>query len=559
MTALESSRTQELFASATKAFQQERYVDSIALFQELLALKPNNITFKTLLGIALLKAHRLEESALVFDAILQEPLPLATLLEIVRILIDEVAWSMADAVLAHILRHAPNAFPPLLYKAKLQFLRGDTAGARQTYRDVLANYPTSFDAISQLLDLVTPAEGREAIEAGLSHAPHGSEDRLRLLSLLVLQAERIGRISHGEPDHEAVSVRDLWPRYALAELRAYRDEASAQTAESVSAVALQHRASAEFGLRDAVQAEASFTRLEQMNVPGIAGAVNLKPSFYETLDSTSPAEVCQGLPPVVWISRPVNGLGHVYFLGADPVYMRDYGKAMVRSIGRNASGSQVHVHLMDATDEEVAHFTAWASNTLDPRISLSREMSLSSDDAQNGAVYYHSMRYVRFFQLLEQSRIPVTLLDVDGLMNRDFYTAVGRLGDFDLALSVLAGRLVPWESFVACAVSVRPTDRGLRYMKLVAAMIAHHCRTKTLCWWIDQLALRCCYDFLAARQIAPVLALLSERDVSRAANPDSSIWMEGGSKKKIALRATDANNGGANLSYIAAFRKFSEA
>ncbi len=553
-------RASELIAQAGQAVREARYLDAAELFRTCVEIDSSNVDAKVGLGVSLMKARRITAANEAFNEAIRGGLDINTLLGIVRVLIDEVQWHMADVLLSLILKQVPNHLRARLYYGELSELRGNIDAARGIYSAILRDAPAASDVIVRYMGLASLEEGRRVLETAVQQAPEKSIERVHFRSLLASQAERIGRAGQDLPRSAVNAIDDLRPLYSLRELEAYRDDAMrCVESQNQPHAALEHVACAQYALGRTGEASATFTRLHQMNAPGIAGIVNLEPRFYEALDRIQADAVAAELPPVDWIASPTSVAGPTYFIAADPAYLKDYGRPMLRSIAANVPEALVHVHLMNPSDADVALFHAWAKDLGTLRVFFSRERVSLSPVTREAALYYHAVRFVRFFQLFERYRVPMTLMDVDGLVNRDFHRAVAALGEFDFALWAPPAVFAPWSTFAAGIVTARPTARGLRFMKLVAAVIAHHYKTSTLRWGLDQLALRCCYDFLVAAGDAPAFAPLPETVFARYADPAAAVWMQAGKKKRFArLLAASPEIDTGDL-YIAALRRYGDA
>jgi hypothetical protein len=88
-------------------------------------------------------------------------------------------------------------------------------------------------------------------------------------------------------------------------------------------------------------------------------------------------------------------------------------------------------------------------------------------------------------------------------------------------------------------VGARPGGKSERYVRLIAAYVAHFLRQGTLYWGIDQLAMYGAFAYLRAQGAAPALALLDDHAVDYTYYDDGIVWCNSGKNKFTQFQSTE--------------------
>ncbi|MCA0201974.1 MAG: hypothetical protein LCH56_14270 [Proteobacteria bacterium] len=216
------------------------------------------------------------------------------------------------------------------------------------------------------------------------------------------------------------------------------------------------------------------------------------------------------LPPVAG-AWPV---GPAFFIGCDPLYLRQYGLPLLRSIAAHAPGAPVHVHVMgqDCPSLNGLHLQLTVT-TEDPSPILRRGV-----DAK---MYYHAARLVRFTEALRHGSGPLVMADADALVTADPRPVFSIPGD--VTLRVRAGRIEPWHHFSACL--IRGTSAALPYFESVADIIRRFFNNPF--WGLDQYAL-----FAAYIRAKPNLTLFGPDLAGVLDDAPGVFWFTAGAAKK---------------------------
>ena len=223
-------------------------------------------------------------------------------------------------------------------------------------------------------------------------------------------------------------------------------------------------------------------------------------TFNKDLHESFPGHDFGDLPEVLVIREPPKG--RCSYLACDWRYFAEFGAALVASIK-----GPVHVHLMDGDVD-------YAEKVLNQ---LESNAGLSFEAPQADAVYYHAVRFIRFWQFM-RAHGPAILLDVDAIANR----LPSELPDVPVGIRLRPARFEPWNQCNASVCVGQPCE----YWDRVAGYIHHFWQQKKLHWQIDQAALFCVWKALGND-----IHALGERDVDYAYDPESIIWCNSGENK----------------------------
>tara|TARA_R110002020_G_scaffold48382_7_gene138003 strand:+ start:881 stop:3079 length:2199 start_codon:yes stop_codon:yes gene_type:complete len=191
------------------------------------------------------------------------------------------------------------------------------------------------------------------------------------------------------------------------------------------------------------------------------------------------------------------------FLCCDGKYFELFGAKLLASIEGPA-----HVHLMDADP-------SYAKKVIKE---LDRVVGLTVEQPQADPAYYHSVRFIRWYQFMKYNNCSSVLLDVDAIANR-CHTV---LPQSDVGLRLRPGRLEPWNVCNAsvCIGTANP------YWKAVADYIYYYWQKNKLIWQIDQAALWAVWQKQKTK-----INVLGPKHVDYDYQDDGIIWCNSGSNK----------------------------
>lgn len=220
------------------------------------------------------------------------------------------------------------------------------------------------------------------------------------------------------------------------------------------------------------------------------------------------------------------------FVCCDGSYLTLHATAFARALDRNAPGSHLHVHLVNPQAEDLDRLRDL--RLARTRVSHSQELiDLSARSNDFARTYYASIRFVRQYQLLTESRQPVFSFDADALVRGSLSPLLRTLRDdrYDCAVHTRLRTRKRREKFLVSAFYAAPTAGGYAFVEEVAANIAEVLASGQAAWYMDQLVFYDCY--LRHRRANPPLRLyqlpkpLSDWEFS----PSSTLWVAKGWRK----------------------------
>ena len=448
-----------------------------------------------------------------------------------------------DAVryLKDIVKSVPGHVPTLLQLGEISDQRGDRKGAREYYRQATVSDETDLNAaikyaIASWAD--DPAETAAVLDRHLARPDLGAEGRVTVLLGLIIYKEFHERIKRGLMPYHATDLKELFFTYTkseFAELKRLCLEEAEKNPTNANAQVKKFMAL--FCSGDRVGAQQSLAGFKSAAAGQIWDAVTFDPAFYQMLEQFTDADLVKGLPPVQEVIAATFSDKPVAYLSCNFLYFENFAAPMLRSLAGIAPGEQVHVHIMDATEEQLTAATSFCNNLAGITIALSVEQPGADKQGMAAArSYYHAIRFIRYYQHLVHYKRTLWLMDVDALFNRDPNVMYEVLGDNDAAMRIRAGRLEPWNQFNACIVAGTPSAPSLEYFRLIAAYIAHFYQKKGLRWGIDQLAMYGVFEYMRDEGRAPSLAFLDDKAIDYDYLEAGIIWCNSGRNKFLHLQ-----------------------
>ena len=216
---------------------------------------------------------------------------------------------------------------------------------------------------------------------------------------------------------------------------------------------------------------------------------------------TKPLYLGYTLPPVTQV-RPTPK-GFVAYLFCDGVYFRKFGAKLLASLGKGC-----HVHIMDGSAD-------FAKQIID---SLGLDTGLTIEHPNGNPEYYHSIRFIRWYEFMKKTGEYACLLDVDALANRPHTD----LPQVEVGMRLRPARTEPWN---VCNASVC-IGRANQYWKGVADYIYYLYKADKMIWQIDQAAL-----WAVWQEQKCDIHTLGEQEVSYEYGDNSIIWCNSGKNK----------------------------
>lgn len=440
-----------------------------------------------------------------------------------------------------IIRSVPGHVPTLLQLGEIGDQNGDRKGAREYYRQATEADNTDLNAaikyaIASWAD--DPAETVAVLDRHLARPELESEGRAKILLGLIIYKEFHERIKRGLMPYHATDLKELFFNYTKSEFAELRKLCLEEANKNPSSASAQiKKFMALFCSGDRVGAQQTLASFRDVMAGQVWDAVNFDPAFYQMLEQFTDADLVKGLPSVQDIITAEFSDRPVAYLSCNYMYFENFAAPMLRSLADIAPGEQAHVHIMDATEEQLAAATSFCKSLSSIAIALSVEQpGVDKKGIMVARSYYHAIRFIRYYQHLVHYKRTLWLMDVDALFNRDPNAMYEVLGEKDAAMRIRAGRLEPWNQFNACIVAGTPSAPSLAYFRLIAAYIAHFYQKQGLRWGIDQLAMYGVFEYMRDEGRAPDLAFLDDKAIDYDYLENGIIWCNSGRNKFLHLQ-----------------------
>lgn len=213
-------------------------------------------------------------------------------------------------------------------------------------------------------------------------------------------------------------------------------------------------------------------------------------AFHAELDRIADDEIFAALPEVHTLTAPAFQSSSTIYLASDLKYFSRFTLQFLRALESKGIPADVHVHILDCSQADWPDLSAAVGAFKTIRVALSVEDSGAAAQGEALAkVYFHAVRFIRFYAELKRTGRPMWLLDVDVDLLQDPLPLLQRLDGHDLALQTNPCSFDPASKFKAFCVGIAPTVRGLAFLRRVAAYIFYWQRRGEWWWGIDQVAL----------------------------------------------------------------------
>ncbi len=399
----------------------------------------------------------------------------------------------------------------------------------------------------------SPAKSVAALAALAAESAGNVEETLAVLEELIPRKEWYNRITHKQMPYHVASLDELFFHYAKPELQTYlKLTEAAMKAPSVSVQVILRRFMALTAVQDFAQIEKLLPHISGVIGRNIWNTFTARPAFYEALAQKSDEAIGASLPAVEYI-QDNEGDTPVIYLSCDLKYCTDFAIPLIRSLASFPPPAAVHLHVMNASAAEVRAALATLAAT-GVAFSASCEQLPDADRADKmvARAYFHAVRFVRLYQFVRRRPREVWMLDVDALFNRDPRELFAKRGDADLALRARPGRFELWNQLSAAIIGTAPSDRGMTFLKLVAAYVANFHAKNALAWGVDQLAMFGVFHYLRQTGRAPTIALLDDKTFDLEYRDDGVVWLDAGIAKLAGASEHD------NARYLSAFRRYAD-
>ena len=558
---------QELLLAANAALQKGDREQGALLLEQSLALQPNNPAALNLKARVLMVEGKLDDALRLAQQAVSHQSLLPYVVTLAEITKAKGNLQEAAGYYSKILAAAPNEVRALLGMGEIYEQSGYTEHAIASYRKALDQDEKNVEAavkFSRLLPIPRLPEGLAALDKARPSKDVHDKQRLGFLDHYVAYKEWAERVRHNQLPYHSVSLNEAFFHYASAEHQEFEsiaDRLLKQTPDYKAAILT--KASCLFTRDKRLEAQPYYEKVAQFKRDAIYDNIDFQPSFYRGLAKMSDDDLLVGVPPLIDVLKQEFTEKPIIYLSCNYDYYVGFARAMLLSIDAVSEDAQVHLHLMDASDEQLSLVKSFCAALKNSSIAISAERP---DAIARGVMparcYYHAIRFIRLYNHLKAYNRPLWLMDVDALLNRDPSQLFSVIGDADLAFRARPGRWEPWNQHNASVIGLRPTERSFEYLHLIAAYISHFYKLDRLRWGIDQLAMYGVHEYLRDEGRPPSVRLLNDRAVDYEANDDGFVWCNSGKTKFLQLenisKGKEQVRDPSKMKYYTAFKKYSD-
>jgi hypothetical protein len=247
-------------------------------------------------------------------------------------------------------------------------------------------------------------------------------------------------------------------------------------------------------------------------------------SFDSVKDSTERLpELVQQLPPLQMLQPLAETPRPVVFVACDTRYFFEHAVYLAYSIHAENKGKlDLHLHLYAPEPRVLDEIERLRARLPEMAIGVSAESGPAP--LPHAPAYYATARFVRAWQVMQQYRCELCLMDADALFNADWERLASRFTP-QTELALVRPAAVPfWEQVPAGFLYCRPTPLAENYLAKVAQFILHNIELKRVVWFTDQIALSVSYDMLGKDNPA-VCPLPAELVIDTQHRPEALCWM----------------------------------
>jgi tetratricopeptide (TPR) repeat protein len=275
-----------------------------------------------------------------------------------------------------ILKEIPQHLPSTIGSAEIYEEAGYHAHAIAQYENALAAAPHDFELLNRLAKLYRFADSPRLVEFYERVRPPESAPvpvKLAFQYQFIKRKEIAERARRNLPSH-ALTADDLFFRFAQEEFEILENMADASLAASTpDANALVCKGTCLLARGHRAEAEKLFHLHAAQHADPIYETMMFNDDFYRQLGDTDQATLLQGLPALVDVSKQSFTEGAVFFLSCDINYFLLFTRPLLASMNAVAPGAQVHVHIMNATNEQLQAAKIFCNGLTNAKIALSAE------------------------------------------------------------------------------------------------------------------------------------------------------------------------------------------
>lgn len=199
----------------------------------------------------------------------------------------------------------------------------------------------------------------------------------------------------------------------------------------------------------------------------------------DTFDSAVSQLDLSSLPEVQGKMPSAMGVPLIIASG-DPLYVQRYAADLIRSVGENSPGTDVHIHV-------VVPSTGEAPPPLPSDLPV-HSLTWENDPGAK-RVAFTTRRFIRAATFMRAIDRQLILIDINSLVKKDVAAAITALPNFDVALRSRPEDTLINQRLAAGFVTLSPTKAAQAFIDAVAAYILHFENSDHAIWRLDQMAL----------------------------------------------------------------------
>jgi len=430
-------------------------------------------------------------------------------------------FSQCEATSERLIASHPSSVPPeiFLQLAKLKMRLGKTEAARTVLQTAISHHPDAAWLVCRRAALLEDkAQACAELETHLATHTLQPGAVSEILKEITLNRAVLRRREQELPLSFGISWADTcnWPdQNGLEQLRdALSRELASPKPRIIGLVDLaciaiaQQDWSRAAGLMD-------LLRKSVRKKKGIfADYLSFASGLHDELGRHTDDIIASGLPPVEHIlSQPYRG-DTTLFLASDPKYFQHFTIPFLNALEDANIPLDAHVHIFDVSEVEKSTLQQALTKFRTVAIALSVENAAAKMRGLDYArIYYHAVRFIRFYEELRRTRRRTWIMDVDVHLLRDPRELLSGLMHYDAAFQSTPLNFDPAHKIRANCVGISPTSRGLEFARRVAAYISYWRIDDLWGWGIDQTALFACYAHMHASGNAPNTLFLDNTQV----------------------------------------------
>jgi hypothetical protein len=230
---------------------------------------------------------------------------------------------------------------------------------------------------------------------------------------------------------------------------------------------------------------------------------------------------------------PNTGGKAVLLACCDEVYFYRFAHQLVVSGLQASPGLCIHIHIYEPTSRCLED-AATLRCRLGDRLTFSHEPAGRSPYKTASPYFFAAGRFAVAHHILERTRVPVLVIDADGIVRRDLEPEIADLANWDVGLILRTSRRRQWRKVLACAALLNPTPAGQLFSTRLVAAIERALRRAPL-FHTDQIVLHYLCEHYRHHAGALRIADLGERWADHHFHPESLIWTAKGNARKLEL------------------------